>query len=39
MEFTMPAGMDGPHDFRIDLRTNDPSQPSKELVVLSDWVQ
>lgn len=35
----MPAGMDGPHDFRIPLQTNDPSQPSKELVVLSDWVR
>ncbi len=39
MEFTMNAGMDGPHDFRIGLQTNDPSQPSKELVVLSDWVR
>ncbi len=39
MEFTMNAGMDGPHDFRIPLQTNDPSQPSKELVVLSDWVR
>jgi hypothetical protein len=39
MEFTMPAGMDGLHDFRVALQTNDPSQPSKELVVLSDWVR
>ncbi len=39
MEFTMNAGMDGPHDFRIGLQTNDPNQPSKELVVLSDWVR
>ena len=39
MEFTMNVGMDGPHDFRIGLQTNDPSQPSKELVVLSNWVR
>jgi hypothetical protein len=39
MQFTMHPGMEGPHDFRVDLRTNDPSQPSKELVVLSNWVQ
>jgi hypothetical protein len=39
MEFTMQIGMDGPHDFRIGLQTNDPSQPSKELVVLSNWVR
>jgi hypothetical protein len=39
MEFTMNAGMDGPHDFRIGLQTNDPSQASKELVVLSNWVR
>ena len=35
----MHAGMDGPHDFRINLRTNDPTQPNKELVILSNWVQ
>lgn len=39
MTFTMHAGMAGPHDFRVDLKTNDPTQPTKELVVLSDWVE
>ena len=38
MQFMMHAGMDGPHDFRVHLLTNDPDQPAKELVVLSDWV-
>lgn len=34
----MHAGMEGPHDFRLNLVSNDASQPSKELVVLSNWV-
>ncbi len=34
----MHEGMGGPHDFRVILRTNDPAQPVKELVILSDWV-
>jgi hypothetical protein len=38
MAFSMHAGMDGPHDFRVHLVTNDPLQPDKELVVLSNWV-
>jgi hypothetical protein len=38
MQFSMHEGMDGPHDFRVRLLTNDPDQPEKELVVLSDWV-
>jgi hypothetical protein len=37
MEFMMHAGMEGPHDFRVKLRTNDPQQPLKELIVLSNW--
>jgi len=35
----MHAGMDGPHDFRVHLRTNDPQEPEKELKVLSYWGQ
>ena len=35
----MHPGMEGPHDFRVDLQTNDPDQPQKELVVLSNWVR
>ncbi len=34
----MHPGMEGPHDFRVHLRTTDPLQPEKELTVLSDWV-
>jgi hypothetical protein len=33
----MPEGMDGPHDFRVKVMTNDPDAPEIELVVLSDW--
>jgi hypothetical protein len=39
MEFTMHAGMEGPHEFRVHLLTNDPQQPEQVLVVKSDWVQ
>jgi hypothetical protein len=39
MEFMMHAGMEGPHDFRVHVRTNDPVEPDKELIVLSDWVR
>lgn len=38
MSFTMHAGMEGPHDFRVHLITDNPSEPDKELVVLSNWV-
>ncbi len=34
----MHAGMDGPHEFRVRLRTNDPVQPEMVLVVKSNWV-
>ncbi|MCZ7528376.1 MAG: hypothetical protein M5U14_19615 [Acidimicrobiia bacterium] len=37
-QFTMHAGMDGPHDFRVALATNDPVEPVKELTILSDWI-
>lgn len=36
--FMMHAGMDGLHDFRVHLVTNDPAQPDKEIKVLSNWV-
>jgi len=39
MEFTMHAGMEGPHDFKVVLASNDPDEPTKELRVLSNWVQ
>lgn len=37
MKFMMHGDMGGPHDFRVMLATNDPTQPLKELVVLSNW--
>jgi hypothetical protein len=37
MEFVMHKGMEGPHDFRVKVRTNDPINPVMELAVLSDW--
>jgi hypothetical protein len=33
----MHPGMGGPHRFDIHLRTNDPAQPEKVLVVKSIW--
>ena len=33
----MHKGMEGLHDFRVMVKTNDPVNPVKELVVLSDW--
>src|SRR5689334_10104270 len=38
MSFVMHDGMGGKHRFLIDLKTNDPTQPLKQLVVLSNWV-
>jgi hypothetical protein len=37
-EFSMHAGMDGPHDFAVHLKTNDPAQPDKVVSVLSNWI-
>jgi hypothetical protein len=37
MEFMMHKGMEGLHDFRVKVKTNDPVKPEMELVVLSDW--
>ena len=36
--FMMHAGMDGPHDFAVHLKTNDPAQPQMIVSVLSNWV-
>ena len=30
-------GVEGLHDFRVKVKTNDPVKPEMELVVLSDW--
>ena len=36
--FMMHAGMDGVHDLRVRLLTNDPTQPDREITILSNWV-
>jgi len=33
----MHAGMDGPHQFDVHVKTNDPTNPEQVLVVRSDW--
>ena len=38
MSFTMHQGMEGLHDFRVHMPSNDPAWDEKELVVLSNWV-
>jgi hypothetical protein len=36
-DFMMHEGMDGPHDFAVHLKTNDPQNPDMIVHVLSDW--
>ena len=38
LSFSMHEGMGGKHRYNVHLRTNDPTEPDKELVVLSNWV-
>lgn len=38
MTFMMHEGMDGQHDFRVLVQTNDPEHPEQELTILSNWV-
>ena len=37
MQFTMHAGMGGPHEFQVPLATNDPVTPERVLTVRSSW--
>lgn len=37
MGFTMHEGMGGPHEFRVQLRTDDPATPELVLTVRSVW--
>lgn len=39
MEYLMHGAMGGVHDFRLRLITNDPTQPNREIKILSNWVQ
>jgi len=34
----MHAGMDGKHEFRVHVLTNDPVEPEKQVVIRSNWV-
>ena len=38
LEFTMPEGMGGKHNFLVHLQSNDPQRPEIRLTVLSNWV-
>lgn len=38
MRFSMHEGMDGPHEFSVHVRTNDPVEPDKQVTVLSNWI-
>ena len=38
MEYMMHGNMGGLHDFRLRLKTNDPTQADKEVKILSNWV-
>lgn len=38
LRFTMHEGMGGPHEFRVHLRTNDPVEPEKQVVIRSNWI-
>lgn len=36
--FMMHAGMDGPHNFAVHLKTNDPNNPDMIVNVVSNWI-
>ena len=38
MQFMMHEGMDGPHEFRVHVLTNDPVQGEQQVVVRSNWI-
>ncbi|NOY98448.1 MAG: hypothetical protein GXP40_04455 [Chloroflexi bacterium] len=37
--FMMHEGMEGPHDFRVHIPSNDPDAADKTVTVLSNWVR
>jgi hypothetical protein len=37
MTFSMHDGMDGQHEFRVHVLTNDPENPEQDVVVRSNW--
>ncbi len=38
LEYLMHGDMGGKHDFRLHLKSNDPTQPDKEVTILSNWI-
>jgi hypothetical protein len=38
LRFMMHEGMDGPHDFRVHVVTNDPANPEQQVAIRSNWV-
>ncbi len=38
LQFMMHEGMDGQHDFRVHVWTNDPQQPEQQVAIRSNWV-
>jgi hypothetical protein len=38
LDFMMHEGMGGKHLFEVNVKTNDPTQTLKKLLVASDWV-
>jgi hypothetical protein len=39
LRFTMHEMMGGPHEFRVHVPTNDPTQPMIVLTILSNWIE
>jgi hypothetical protein len=39
MQFMMHGDMGGRHNFRLHLVTNDPTQPDRQVNVLSNWIE
>ena len=39
MQFMMHGDMGGRHNFRLHLVTNDPTQPDRQVSVLSNWIE
>ena len=38
VRFTMHPGMEGQHEFRVHVLTNDPAKPEQQVIIRSNWV-
>jgi hypothetical protein len=38
MDYSMHAGMDGPHEFWVTVHSTDPANPEQVLIAKSNWV-